>query len=339
MKLRLTRKKSVIGALCVVLIASAGYFVYATYSSTNAALEHVTASGTVVDLLTPEPLNDEQTGTVNMLIASNSTDDEGHGGAELTDSILVASYSLETNKLALISIPRDLWVTTDGSSMKINAVYTVGGMDALTSVVEDVTGLELHHRALISYNALTQIVDTLGGIDVTIASSDSRGIYDPMSELSLTNGTHHLDGQQALALARARNHPTYDGRVAYGLPNGDFDRIANQRLIASALLDKVSSSETLTNMSTLKQLITDLSSAVQTDFSVGQLRRLYDLSKKVADTTSLSIRGDEQALLLRDYTSLDGQSALVPTEGANTYERIRAYISLNIQPGDNTEES
>lgn len=331
--MRFPKKKYIIITLVTLVTvtgAGAGCLAYASYNSANAALEEATTSGSVVDLLNPESLNGEETGTVNLLIAGNSVDDAGHDGAELTDSILVANYSLETQKLALISIPRDLWVTANGASMKINAVYTVGGMDLLESTVEDITGLTINHQVLISYNAVASVVDALGGIDITIASTDSRGIYDPMIGLTLTNGTHHMDGQQVLLLARSRNDPTYDGRIAYGLPNGDFDRMANQRMIATTILDKVASSETLTNVATLKSLIESVSGAVHTDLSVGQLRRLYDLSKDVTATTSLSIRGDNDAILLRDYIGTGGQSALIPATGIGMYEVIRQYVNTHV---------
>ncbi len=328
--MHIPKKRFIVSGLIFSLVAGASCFAYASFHTTEAALADVASSGTVVDLLNPENLNGEATGTVNILIAGNSVDDANHSGAELTDSILVASYTIETKKLSLLSIPRDLWVSANGSYMKLNAVYTVGGMDLLQSTVQDITGLTINHQVLISYEAVSKIVDALGGIDVTIASSDTRGIYDPMIGFSIGNGTHHLDGAQTLLLARSRNDPTYDGRIAYGLPNGDFDRMANQRMIATTILGSVASSKTLTNISALKKLIESLSGAVETNLSVGQLRRLYDLSKEVGSTSSISIHGDDQAILLQNYTSDDGQSALLPTSGIDNYTLITQYVRENL---------
>lgn len=331
--MRIPKKVCIIaGIVSAVAVAGFGYFAYATYTSANTAITQIAISGVAVDLLKAEALDGEDSGRVNILIAGNSVDDEGHDGAELTDSILVASYLLKEKKLSLISIPRDLWVTTGGVSSKINALYTTGGMDLLQSTVENITGLMMNHRVLISYDAVAKVVDALGGIDITINSSDPRGIYDPMIGISLANGPHHLDGQQVLLLARSRNDPTYDGRIAYGLPNGDFDRMANQRMIATTILDKVASSETLVNISVLQNLIESLSDTVRSDLSVGQLRRLYDLSKEVSTTASLSIRGDDATVLLGDYTGYGGQSALIPSAGMDVYSQIREYIATQIQP-------
>lgn len=303
---------------------------YSLYSQANAAVESSTSGGSLVDLLTPEALNGEDSGSVNILVAGNSVDDAGHSGAELTDSVLVAHIDLSTKKLTLISIPRDMWVDYGGSYMKLNAVYTLGGMDGLQSTVESMLGVRVDHRVLINYAAFREMIDAVGGIDVTIESSDSRGIYDPMIGFSIANGVQHLDGTQALLLARSRNDPTYDGRIAYGLPNGDFDRTLYQRKIATALMEKVASSSTLTNTTKLKALFQSISGNVQSNFTVGQLRRLYDLSKEITSTESTSIRGDEGSLLLANYTSYDGQSALIPSAGTDDYSAIQVYVASKL---------
>ena len=318
--------KKFASVFALLVLTGSSFVAYTLYSQADAAVESSTSGGTLVDLLTPEALDGEPTGAVNILVAGNSVDDAGHSGAELTDSIMVAHIDLTTSSLTLISVPRDMWVEYNGSSMKLNAVYTLGGMDALQSTVESMLGITINHRVLINYTAFKEMIDAVGGIDITIESSDSRGIYDPMIGFSIGNGEQHLDGTQALLLARSRNDPTYDGRVAYGLPNGDFDRTAYQRKISAALIEKVSSSSTLTNTTKLKALFESISGNVQSNFTVGQLRRLYDLSKEITSTESISIRGEEGSLLLANYTSYDGQSALIPSAGMDNYSAIQAYI-------------
>ena len=322
--------------MSLLVLAGSSIVAYNMYTQADAAVELSTTSGSLVDLLTPEALDGESTGSVNILVAGNSADDAGHGGAELTDSIMVAHIDLNTKKLTLISVPRDMWVEYDGSYMKLNAVYTVGGMDGLQSTVESMLGMTINHRVLINYAAFREMVDAVGGIDITIESPDSRGIYDPMIGFSIGNGAQHLDGTQALLLARSRNDPTYDGRVAYGLPNGDFDRTAYQRKIATALMEKVASSSTLTNTTKLKALFESISGNVQSNFSVGQLRRLYDLSKEVTGTDSISIRGEEGNLLLANYTSYDGQSALIPSAGMDDYSQVQTYVAAKLTPATTT---
>ncbi len=78
----------------------------------------------------------------------------------------------------------------------------------------------------------------MGGIDLTIKSTDRRGLYDPNIDwttkgplVKLTNGPHHLSGRQALNLARARG----DAYNSYGFAGSDFDRTENQRKMLVAL--------------------------------------------------------------------------------------------------------
>lgn len=319
--------KKGIGVSLVVLLAVGGVVAYTMYNKADAAVASVTTSGTAVDLLKAEALEGEETGRVNVLIAGNSADDANHGGAELTDSVMVASIDMATKKLTLMSVPRDMWVVVNGSGMKLNAVYTVGGMDLLETTVEDMLGLTINHHVLINYAAFRQMIDTVGGIDITIESSDERGIYDPMIGFSISNGAQHLDGTQALLLARSRNDPTYDGRIAYGLPNGDFDRQLYQRKIMEALLAKVLSASSIINPTTLPKLLESFTGNVSSNLSAGQLRRVYDLSKEVNSTASISIRGTDDNLLIANYTSHDGQSALIPQAGIGEYSAIQAYVA------------
>lgn len=313
--------------LGVLLLVAGGVFAYSTYNQADALVKKVTKSGTVVDLLKAEAMDGESTGVVNLLIAGNSADDVDHGGAQLTDSIMVASYNLSESRLSLISIPRDLFVSVNGSYMKINAAYTYGGMDTLQGVVEQVTGLTINHRALISYSAFREMIDAVGGIDVTIEADDERGIYDPMIGFSIANGVQHLTGEQALLLARCRNDPTYDGRLAYGLSGGDFDRGENQRSIVLALLAKVKASSIFSDVSTLKSLIESLANNVETNLTAGQLRRLYDLSQKVVTSDAVTIRGTDESLLLANYSDATYGSTLIPSTGIGDYSAIQSYIA------------
>jgi LCP family protein required for cell wall assembly len=323
------RLKIFVLAFVVAIVCGGAVYAYTTYAAAEQAVSTVASSGTIADILKPEPLSGESTGVVNILIAGNSSDDANHGGAELTDSIMVARVTVSTGDVSVISIPRDLWVSYEENYSKINAVYTKGGIEGLAQVVTEVTGLTINHKVLVNYAALKEAIDVVGGIDITIESPDTRGIYDPMIGFSIGNGLQHLSGEQALLLARSRNDPTYDGRVPYGLPHGDFDRQMYQRRIIQALFDKVGSSTKIVNPTTLTKLFESLSGNVSTDLSVGQIRRLYDLSKNTKTVASISLQKDESTgtSLLVDYRTSSGQAALMPTEGIGMYSALQQYIA------------
>jgi len=297
----------------------------------------------LIGLIKPEKLNGEDQGRVNILLAGNSRDDPNHGGANLTDSIMVLSINTRNHSGFMLSIPRDLYVNIPGDDYgKINEVYQQGlrqhtaessdagaGMQLLGQVVSHSLGIPIHYYALVDYSALRQATDAVGGIDITINSSDPRGLYDPSPDLAnnrqplvdLPNGPVHLDGVQALGLARARG----DHRGSYGYASGDFTRTANQRMIILALKNKGTSLGTLANPLKLGQLFDAMGDNVQTDLTLGNVRRLYNLGKDIPNSKITSAGLTDETLLKSRY--IGGAYTLVPTAGLSDYSDIQAYVA------------
>lgn len=333
--------KPLLGALVAVLVGSVGVGAWVAMHAQSAVNQATDGQGgAAVDILLPKPLIGESTGRVNVLLVGSSFDDAGHDGAVLTDSIMVASMDLTTKQVALISIPRDMWVSYAGRQMKVNAVYPAAagtgagsddlgdwrkGLSELGLVAESMTGLHIDHHVMVGYSALQEVIDAVGGVDVTIDSPDSRGIYDPNAGVQLPNGDAHLDGKTALALTRARNHPV-PGKRPYGLPKGDFDRAENQRMVLQAVQAKVKTSPALANPTTVVDILNTVSRNVRMDLSVSQIRRVLDLAMDSDKTKSASIRGTDKSLLIRD-AKVGGQSVLLPVGGANNYAAMRAYVA------------
>ena len=99
---------------------------------------------------------------------------EGHEGPYLTDSIMVASIDIETSNVVLISLPRDIWVTS--ARAKINAVYAFAreqdvelGLPKVRSAVEEVLGIPVHYALRIDFNGFRRAIDLLGGVEVDVA--------------------------------------------------------------------------------------------------------------------------------------------------------------------------
>jgi len=315
-------------ALGVVLVLAGGAFAWKLASDASKL-----AKGNLIGLLSGTKLAGEDDGRVNILLAGNSADDPGHGGSDLTDSLMILSLNTKTNQAFILSIPRDLWVSIPGHGYhKINTAYTYGGMDTVKAVVQQTFDVKINYYTLVNYTAFRDLVNAVGGIDVTIKSSDARGIYDPniskadKGPLILKNGLQHLDGQTALNLARARNDPPANGRqIPYGLPRGDYDRAANQRLMLAALQQKMMSSSTWSNPVKISQLSSALGNNVSTNFSTGELRRLYDLSKKINGSAVTSASLTDQNLV-KDFTTASGEAAIAPTAGVTDYSKLQLYV-------------
>jgi LCP family protein required for cell wall assembly len=109
-----------------------------------------------------------------------------------------------------LSIPRDTLVDIPGHGYnKINAAYFYGGPALAIRTVEDFLHIEVNHVVLINFAHFPALVNAMGGVDYTgscVISYISGGFRDGGFTLRLQNGTHHLDGAQALALARTREN-------------------------------------------------------------------------------------------------------------------------------------
>jgi LCP family protein required for cell wall assembly len=111
---------------------------------------------------------------------------------------------------ARLSIPRDTVVEIPGHGMqKINAAHAFGGPAESVSVIKHWLGIPINHVVEVNFENFPQLIDAMGGVDYTggcvisrIDGGFSRGGYT----LRLPRGTHHLDGKQALALARTREN-------------------------------------------------------------------------------------------------------------------------------------
>lgn len=350
---KLTLKRSAIAAGIIVLLIGGfvlGKFLY------NA---HRLFGGSIFGILDTTRLKGEDTGHVNILLAGNSADDPGHGGANLTDSIMLISIDTRHHKAFMLSIPRDLWVDIDDSGhQKINEAYVTGqtdgfnqsgypkgGMGQLEQVVSQDLGIPIDYYALIDYSALRDAVNAVGGININVQSTDPRGIYDPDTDWvtggplvpPTSNGPHHLNGEQALDLARARG----DAYGSYGFDDADFDRTQNQREMLVALKGKAVSVGVLSNPVKLSKLFDSVGKNVKTDFKLPEVHRLYDLTKDISghNIKSLSLNNADGKDLLTSYSSPDGESALIPAAGFDNFYDIQSYINRQLSSDPVVQEA
>lgn len=349
-KLTLKRFTLVLGVLVLLIVGwVGGKFLW------NA---HKLFGGNILGILSSTKLKGEDDGRVNILLAGNSADDAGHNGGRLTDSIMLVSIDTRNNKAFMLSIPRDLWVKVPGDGhQKINGAYVVGeeagfsrdgypegGMGALEQIISQDFDIPIHYYALINYNAMKQAVDAVGGVDFTVKSEDPRGLFDPNIDwttrkplVKLSNGTHHLNGQAALDLARARG----DAYNSYGFAGSDFTRTENQRKLLIALKNKAISAGVLANPAKLSSLMDAIGNNVQTDFKINEVRRLYDIMKKIGNNNiqSLGLNDVNGESLLASYTSPMGQSALIPAAGVDDFSEIQAFIRQKTSSNQMVQEA
>lgn len=334
------KKRIIIAVVSILLLA--GLWVGWKFLSNSAK---IFGWGDLFGLFSNTKLKGEDEGHVNILLAGNSSDDAGHGGANLTDSIMILSINTKENTAFMMSVPRDLYVNIpdhgyakinetyqDGETDKFNeAGYADGGMGLLQKVIGQNFGVDFQYYALVNYGALRDAVNAVGGVTVNVQSTDSRGLYDPSRDLTtgqalvnLPNGPQKLSGQQALNLARARGN----AYGSYGFARSDFDRTKHQQQILLGLKEKAGSASTLSNPVKVGQLFDSLGNNVKTDMKLSEVKRLYTITKKIpsADIASATLNDGGDIELLQSYRTRTGQSALVPSAGVDDYSKIQAYV-------------
>jgi LCP family protein required for cell wall assembly len=181
------------------------------------------------------------------------TDDrEGQDSYEIprTDTLILARVDQKNNKVALISIPRDLYANLPGYGYdKINAAYTYaelnqggGGPAGAIAAVKEFAGVNIAYFAQINFSGFEKLVNSLGGVEVDVPVD----IVDDLDSggLDIYSGVQVLDGAHALTFVRCRN--VFDA--------GDYQRQANQRTFLQALAKQVLASDPATIASALTSM-------------------------------------------------------------------------------------
>lgn len=239
---------------------------------------------------TPEPASEsafacgERDPMFILLIGSDTRADGYLYG--LADVIRLVRVDFEIPKVTVLEIPRDLWVEIPDIAdnlkgqdhEKLNQAYLygnpgfgytddpAGGPGLLTRTLNLNFGTQIDHYAAVNMRTFTNIVDAVDGIDITLPKTvDGRTVDDYADRLLFLQGTHHLNGTQALTLARIRI-------------NGTFSRADNQDRVLCALREKLTSPSVVTK---IPGLIQSFRGAVQTSLSPEELSQMACIGTKI----------------------------------------------------------
>lgn len=273
----------------------------------------------------PTKLNGEGDGRVNILLLGIGG--AGHDGGNLSDTMMVISIDPKTKDVAMLSIPRDLYVPIPGyGTTKINAAnaygeankYPGGGPALAKATVSKVLDIPIHYYAMMDFEGFRKAVNQVGGIDVvnqyTLSDTgfpcdDDSGRVCPYY---LAAGSYHLDGTQALRYVRCRE----------GTCGTNFGREDRQRQALVALRQKALGLSTLSNPAKIASLIDIVGSHIRTDLQISEMARLATIMKDM-DPAKIITKG------LGDYTystMIGGASVVVPKTGVGNFTQIRDFV-------------
>lgn len=323
--------------LLVIVFLLIGGVLWAIFWGNDIIAKITGGQGTVFDALTfidekYDPLKTDANGRTNILAFGTSgydmTGDEGdgiHDGAQLTDSIMVISLNQETGDIAMISLPRDLMADTCTATSKINEVYWCNNMDgsdevagatALMAEVGEILGIDFQYYTHVNWGSLISIVDLLGGIDVTLDETiDDTGWTDAYYE---AGQTYHLNGEEALGLARAR----------HGTTSGDFSRGASQQKILIGIKDKLTTADL--SITDLLSLANTLGDNLRTNFTLPEMKTLAHLLSEFdfESMRQVTLLDYDQGIRYMTTGMVNGISYVLPSAGVGNYDDIQEYIAI-----------
>lgn len=320
-------------------------------------------------------LKGEEEGRINIALLG-MRGEHMDGGGLLSDTIMILSIHPSKGegdpaKVSLVSVPRDLYVTAPGTSsmMKINAVHALSeekgkgeGLKGMEEILTEVTGVPIHYAISISFKGFTDLVNAVGGIDVTLKEPFSEGVQFrepkvcdpyvfnvPTVPQQFENKYHvRKDGTKYVAksyplcynkdvecggsfeLPAGVNHLEGDRALCYArarYTSNDFERARRQQTVLQALKDKALSLGTLTDFSKINGILNALGDNVRTDMEGWEMKRLFDTYQKVGSSPHLTqkvLEDSEEGLLYAPEATKETGYILKPR--GDNYDRIHALF-------------
>lgn len=179
-----------------------------------------------------------------------------------TDINIFIHLNLDTRKAILVPIPRDTWTNIAGRSTrtKINGAHAIGGNALAEATFEQFTGIPIDFYVITDFDGFIPLINYLGGVTTNV----EENVADDFSGCHLTAGTHTLNGDQALALCRARK-----GRSLYG--GGAYARETQSAML---LIDLLMQKKGMVNSGNLAGFLGGLSQYVWSNISIDQASRI-----------------------------------------------------------------
>ena len=294
-----------------------------------------------------------------------------HDGPLLTDTIIYASIEPKSQKVTLISIPRDLWVPDLGA--KINTAYAFGenkkkngGLLLMKTAVEKILGQPVDYVLRIDFNGFIKAIDLIGGIDVNVEKGfedfeypisgkeiDDCGFTGEEFEkratssaaleafpcryerLSFKQGIERMNGDRALKFVRSRH--------AKGSEGTDFARAKRQEIVIEAFKNKIFSLNIIFNPGKLMGLYDVFQNSIHTNIQQSEYDDFMKLAQKMENAEINNVvffysdpYSEKQGIFINPPASevYNNQWVLIPRIGNGNFSEVQKYVECEIDSGD-----
>jgi polyisoprenyl-teichoic acid--peptidoglycan teichoic acid transferase len=210
-----------------------------------------------------------------LLLGTDSAPTRARAGLRHTDSMMLVTTDPEHNRIAYLSIPRDLRVVIpDHGTDKINVAFQLGGPRLAVRTVREYTGLPVNHLVIVDFARFEELIDALGGVTVNVPKPILSNRFDcPFRTAEqcsswdgwrFEKGNHELDGRRALIYSRIRENRLDPAE-------NDLSRAERQQDVLQALTQKLTSFGTLVQLPWIGD---DLTKPLATDLTTGEFIQL-----------------------------------------------------------------
>lgn len=276
---------------------------------------------------------DKDTEIVNILLvgADKNADEQNKKGAERrSDSMMIATIDIKHSKLKITSLMRDLYVEIPGhGGNKLNAAYSIGGIQLLYETIAENFGIQMDGYAEVNFDAFVNVIDKLGGIEVTLTESEAKHLNDTnyikrKKYRNVKVGLQKINGYQALGYCRIRHgkrqaNGKYPGVYTASGKGDDYGRTERQRLTIQAVLKKIKTLSPMELLELAEVILPNIKTDVSKDMIYSYLMTVIKMGTTELKQFSVPIEGG--------FTSqmINGGQCLVPDLQANK-NALRKFI-------------
>lgn len=254
-------------------------------------------------------------------------DSSGYGSS---DVMIVLHLSADLQHATALSLPRDLMAPipackingTESTSpardyAQLNSALKEAGPGCTVAAISDLTGLTIDHMMLADFNAVNELSNVIGGVDVCVTTA----VDDPNSGLKLPAGLSQVKGTQALAFLRTRE--------SFG-DGGDVGRIRAQQSFMASLARKITKDNTLADVPKLYSIADTITRNLTVDNKLGSIAEITKLANRLRNVKPENI---ELVTLPSEPWIQDPNRLQISEELANQiFTSIKNDIPVSQQP-------
>ncbi len=286
---------------------------------------------------------------LSMLLIGVDSSQDGVTSGYNADVLLLATFNPETLRVTLTSVPRDMYLKTacsNGKYRRINTTTWGSSSSCAVQTIEKLFDVDIDYYAKINFKGVVKLVNAIGGIDVNvdypICEQNSSRKWGK-NTVFIKEGKQHLNGEQALALARNRHKPNDGSKAGTNMAKycptwtkgsrNDYTRGRNQMKVILGIVDAATK---IKDPNKVISILDTIKSNFQTNVTTKDLLKMYNLAKSIviSDNTNLvnvqrsQLSGYNAWGYVYDVSSKSYPAVTIPYKGS--IQDIKDEIKANL---------